>query len=185
MNIRKLSIPGCYEINPTILSDERGLFVKTFHKDIFMANGLIYKFAEEYYSVSRKGVLRGLHFQVPPMHHFKIVYCTSGKVFDAIVDIRKGSPAFGTFNTIHMSAALGNMLYLPPGIAHGFYVLSREATLMYMVSSVHSAVHDSGILWNSLGIPWPDRNPVISERDRSLTDFADFQSPFVFEEEER
>lgn len=178
--IRELSIPDCYEIRPAVLTDERGSFIKTFHRDIFIANGLFHDFAEEYYTKSHKGVLRGLHFQVPPMEHFKMVYCASGEVFDAIIDIRKGSPAYGRFETVRLNAETGNILHLAPGIAHGFYVPDGEAVMIYKVSTMYSAGHDSGILWSSIDIPWPDKNPVISQRDRSFKSLAEFQSPFVY-----
>lgn len=177
----KTSIPGCYEINPPIFTDERGIFVKTFHQEVFAAHGLVSEFAEEYYSVSRRGVLRGLHFQVPPRDHTKVVYCVAGEVFDAVVDLRIGSPAYGRFETFKLSAERANMIYIPPGLAHGFYVLSQTATIIYNVSTVYSPEHDTGIRWDTVGIPWPDSSPVISGKDGGLSSFSDFVSPFVYQ----
>ncbi len=181
MKIIKTIIPGCFEIVPNIFKDERGLFVKTFHQDIFEENRLNIQWAEEYYSISRQGVLRGLHFQLPPHDHVKLVYCLYGEVFDAVVDLRKGSPTFGKYAIFRLNADQANMLYIPSGLAHGFYTLTETATMMYKVSTVYAPEHDTGILWNSANIPWPDTNPIISARDRGFIPLKSFQSPFVFE----
>lgn len=173
-----MPIPGCHEIVPAVFRDGRGAFVKTFHHDLFAAQGLVTEWKEEFYSVSRKGVLRGLHFQLPPHDHAKLVYCTDGEVLDAVVDLRKGSPTFGYSITKELKASTGNMLYIPSGLAHGFYVLSSSATMMYKTSTVHAPSHDSGIRWDSAGIAWPDEAPVVSERDSWLATLAEFNSPF-------
>jgi len=180
MQIIQTDITGCYEIQPKIFTDLRGNFVKTYHEEVFLAHGLATKFAEEYYSFSRKGVLRGLHFQLPPHDHVKMVYCILGKVFDAIVDLRKGSPTYGQYAVFELSSEKANSLYLAPGIAHGFYVLSDSAIVVYKVTTVYSPEHDTGIRWNSCRIPWPDAEPLLSERDQGLQAFAEFDSSFVY-----
>ena len=180
IEIRQTEILGCFEIIPKVLKDERGTFVKTFHQDIFKANGLETHFAEEYYSFSHKRVLRGLHFQLPPMDHVKLVYCIFGKVLDAVVDLRVGSPTYGKFEIFELSSEKANMIYIPKGLAHGFYVESENAIMMYKVTTVYSPEHDTGILWNSVDIPWPDEKPIISQRDSQFQTFADFQSPFRY-----
>jgi dTDP-4-dehydrorhamnose 3,5-epimerase len=182
MRLIKSPIPGCYEIHPVIFNDERGSFVKTFHADFFSSHGLVSHFVEEYYSHSLQGVLRGLHFQLPPREHEKVVYCVSGEVFDVVVDLRRGSPSYGMFETFILNADKANMVYIPAGLAHGFYALTR-ATMMYKVSSLYSPAHDTGILWNSLTIPWPDRNPIISKRDSRFPAFRDFDNPFRYKTE--
>lgn len=181
MTLKETALPGCCEVQTRILRDHRGAFVKTFHTEAFREVGLATDWREEYYTVSRRGILRGLHFQCPPHDHEKIVYCTAGTVLDAVVDLRKGSPSYGRHLFLELSAEKGNMLYIPRGLAHGFYVTSEAATLMYKVSSVYTPDHDSGILWNSAGIPWPDANPEISVRDAGLVALEDFSSPFIFE----
>jgi dTDP-4-dehydrorhamnose 3,5-epimerase len=173
-------IPGCFEIQPVVFKDERGLFVKTFHEQVFAQHGLETHFAETYYSRSYKGVLRGLHFQVPPYDHAKLVYCIAGRVKDVVVDLRVGSPTYGEFASFLLSAETANMVYVPRGLAHGFYTLSDSAIMMYKVTSVYSPQHDTGIRWDSVGIDWPNDNPIISERDRQFVPLADFQSPFRF-----
>jgi dTDP-4-dehydrorhamnose 3,5-epimerase len=178
--IRQTKIPGCLEILPQKLKDKRGFFVKTFHKDMFRKYLLETDFVEEYYSFSYKRVLRGLHFQVPPMDHVKLVYCISGKVLDVVVDLRIGSPTYGEFEMFDLSSEKANMIYIPKGLAHGFYVLSDNAIMVYKVSTFYSPEHDTGILWNSVGIPWPDEKPIISKRDSEFLSFKDFKSPFFY-----
>ncbi|NJN75339.1 MAG: dTDP-4-dehydrorhamnose 3,5-epimerase [Synechococcaceae cyanobacterium RL_1_2] len=182
MELNKTKITGCYELVPKIFQDDRGIFVKTFHTEIFKNYGLDCQFAEEYYSYSYKDVLRGLHFQTPPKDHTKIVYCVAGAVTDVVVDLRVGSPSYGEFAVFDLNAETANLIYIPPGLAHGFQVKSDMAIMMYKVSTVYSPQHDSGILWNSMDIPWRDKNPIISQRDSQFIKFTDFNSPFVYGE---
>lgn len=181
MRITETSLPGCYEIQPNIFKDQRGRFIKVFHQEIFADFGLVSHFAEDYYSVSHRRVLRGLHFQVPPYDHAKLVFCLDGQILDAVVDLRVGSPLYGRCATFELSGSKANMLYISPGLAHGFYVVTDKATVMYKVTTVYSPEHDTGIIWNSAGIPWPDSQPIISSRDGGFVTLAEFQSPFKFE----
>jgi dTDP-4-dehydrorhamnose 3,5-epimerase len=181
MLINKTKIPGCFELTVFKTEDARGSFVKTFHKDLFEQNGLNTGFAEEYYSHSVRGVIRGLHFQTPPMAHTKLVYCAHGTVMDAVVDLRVGSPTYGQHEVVELSADKGNLLYIPKGLSHGFAVLSDGAVVVYNVTTIYSPECDMGILWNSVGIPWLDNNPIMSERDKTFVTFEEFDSPFVFE----
>lgn len=180
VDIGRTKIPGCLEILPKIFKDDRGLFVKTSHQDVFEERGLETHFEEEYYSLSYQGVLRGLHFQLPPMDHVKLVYCVLGKVMDVVVDLRIGSPTYGDFEIFQLSSEKANMIYIPKGLAHGFYILSDNEVMMYKVTTVYSEKHDTGILWNSAGIPWPDEKPIISKRDSEFKPFKDFKSPFIY-----
>lgn len=175
-------IPGCYEIRPHIHKDERGVFVKTFHVSAFASMGMCTNYAEEYYSVSNKGVIRGMHFQLPPHDHIKLVYCTDGAVMDVIVDLRKGSPTFGKHASFKLSSEKANMIYIPKGIAHGFCVLSERATMIYKVTSVYAQESDCGIRWDSAGICWPIADPILSVRDQRFSSLEQFESPFFFEE---
>jgi dTDP-4-dehydrorhamnose 3,5-epimerase len=183
MQIIPTALAGCYQIIPTILRDERGSFVKVFHEDIFRQHGLAVEYAEEYYSVSHRNVLRGLHFQTPPKQHAKLVYCVQGAVLDAALDLRRGSPSYGQHLTLELSAENGFMLYLPVGLAHGFYTLSEQATMVYKVGSTYSPEHDAGVSWDSAGIAWPTDQPLLSPRDRRFAALADFDSPFQFDGE--
>lgn len=180
MRFKELSLPGCFEIKPIILEDTRGRFIKTFHKPTFLDQGLESPEAEEYYTTSDANVLRGLHFQTPPMDHVKLVYCVSGRVLDVVLDIRLGSPTYGKHVTLELSHEQANMIYIPRGIAHGFCVLEGPATMVYRASEVYSCNHDKGVLWHSAGISWPTQNPVISDRDREFPEFAAFESPFEY-----
>lgn len=175
---RTTNLEGCFELFSAIRKDNRGCFVKTFHEEEFQKINFPLKYKEEYYSVSYKGVLRGLHFQLPPAEHEKIVYCPSGRVLDAVVDLRKNSATYGKYALIELSAEKGNMLYIPKGMAHGFYTCSDQAIMMYKVTSLYSPEKDSGILWDSAGIPWPDMDPVLSVRDKTFSTLDNFNSPF-------
>jgi dTDP-4-dehydrorhamnose 3,5-epimerase len=137
-------ISDCFQVQPRILADERGRFVKVFHNEAFIELGLKTYFIEEYYSCSRFRVVRGLQFQSPPVDHIKIIYCVEGEVLDVVPYIRVDSPSYG------------------------FYVKSEKTTLVYKVSSVHCPQHDNGILWSSANINWPNNKPLLSDRDLSL-----------------
>ena len=180
-NINQSTIKGCLELIPKIFYDERGSFVKVFHSEAFKSLGLEEVFQEDYYSKSLKGVIRGLHFQLPPQEHSKIVYCVNGSVFDVVVDLRVGSPTFGKYETFNLNSNDANMIYIPKGLAHGFCSLSESSTLIYKTSTTYHPKCDSGILWNSVSIDWPTKKPVISDRDSSFKPFSDFVSPFKYE----
>jgi dTDP-4-dehydrorhamnose 3,5-epimerase len=181
-SIRATGIPGCFEIQPRVLGDCRGRFVKIFHREAFAALGLETELVEEYFTESRRGVIRGLHFQTPPMDHIKVVFCVSGCVRDAVVDLRRGSPSFGCYELFELNAETANMVYIPKGLAHGFCTLSSSATLVYKTSTVYSPEHDAGVLWNSAGIPWSVTDPVLSDRDGSHPPLARYRSPFIYEQ---
>ena len=178
MKLKKTGIEGCYEVLPLDLKDHRGRFVKPYHQDEFKEAGLDLTVREEYYSVSKKNVLRGLHFQLPPKATIKLVTCLDGAILDAVVDLRKQSPTYLNYFTIELSEEKGNLLYIPEGLAHGFCTLSEEATVLYMCSAVYSPEHDTGIRWDSAGIPWPVKKPVVSGKDQHLVTLEEFFSPF-------
>jgi dTDP-4-dehydrorhamnose 3,5-epimerase len=182
---RETELPGCFELQSKVFQDERGLFIKTFHSEMFTEIGLQTEWAEEFYSISHKGVLRGLHFQIPPHDHDKLVYCVSGEILDVVVDLRIGSPSYGKTCIFELRADIANMVYIPRGMAHGFYTLSDSAAMVYKVSTVHAPSNDAGILWNSVDVPWPNTNPTISQRDRSFPTLSDFVSPFIYKKENR
>ena len=177
-DVRQTPLAGCVELAPTVHEDRRGRFAKVFHEPTFARLGLETQFAEEYFSVSRQGVLRGMHFQVPPHDHAKLVYLVAGSVLDVVLDLRAGSPSFGRCATFELSADAVTMVYVPRGCAHGFYVRAGPATMVYRTSTVHSPEHDTGVHWKSVGVEWPDGDPVVSERDDRLPALQDFRSPF-------
>ena len=178
MKITEFKIKGCFLIKPKIFSDVRGCFVKTYQENFFNKAGIKTHFAEEFYSSSGKGVLRGMHFQSPPADHEKLVYCIRGSVLDVFLDLRKKSPTYSQFEAVELNAATSEEIFMARGIAHGFLSLTDGSMLVYKTSQVHSPQMDSGILWNSFGFEWPQNNPITSERDSQLTPFGEFNSPF-------
>jgi len=180
-DLKPSKLSGCFELQPKVFDDARGRFVKVFHAEAFAAQGLKTDFAEEYYSVSYKNVIRGMHFQLPPMDHVKMVYCVEGEVIDAVVDLRVGSPTYGQYTLFELSAAKANSIYIPKGMAHGFCVRSEQAIMVYKVNTIYSPAHDAGILWNSVGIQWPTGNAVLSARDQGFPTLEQFKSPFRYE----
>jgi dTDP-4-dehydrorhamnose 3,5-epimerase len=174
MKLIETALPGCFEIRPVLHKDARGAFVKHFQETLFRKLGLETGFKEEFYSHSRKGVLRGLHFQTAPFAQEKAVYCLQGKVMDVIVDLRPESSTYGRHAVVELDAELANGVYIPRGMAHGFLTLSEQATLLYKVSEEYAPAHDTGILWSSCGISWPLADPILSDRDRAFPTLADY-----------
>lgn len=180
MKINKTGLPGCLEICPRKFTDRRGSFVKSYHQREFEEAGLCTEFPEAFYSRSHAGVIRGMHFMLPPEDHFKLVYCVSGRATDVVLDLRVGSPTYGQHTMVELNEMCGNMLYLEPGLAHGFCVPRGEAILSYRVSTMHSAAHDCGVRWDSARIDWPVDDPIVSDRDATFPALADFVSPFLY-----
>jgi len=178
MRIVGTSLIDCFELLPAIHEDRRGRFVKVFQKSELQSTGMDCCFSESYYTVSRKDVLRGLHFQIPPAACSKIVYCVHGAVWDVVLDIRKSSKTYGRYHSVELSAHKGNGVIVAAGFAHGFLALSRGATVLYLVTAEYDATCDAGILWNSAGIKWPVESPTISPRDAGFVSFQEFRTPF-------
>lgn len=178
--LRPTAIPGCIEIAPRIHSDPRGTFVKTLHEPFFREHGLRADFREAFHSLSHRGVLRGLHFQSPPNAQVKLVHCVAGRALDAVVDLRVGSPTFGAHALVELDAARANLLYIPEGLAHGFYAPDDDTVMVYFATLPHSPDDDTGVLWSSAGIDWPDAAPLVSDRDRAFPAMAAFASPFRY-----
>jgi len=176
-----LKLPGCKLIQSKKHTDTRGVFQKIYNDSFFIKNNMRIKIMEQYYSISKKNVLRGMHFQLPEMDLEKVVYCICGEIMDVIVDLRVGSPTYGEHDIINLNSKDGEIVFLPKGIAHGFYSLNDDSIVVYNVSAEYSRQHDFGILWSSLDIDWPGE-PVVSERDLSFPKLSDFRSPFVFSE---
>lgn len=181
MVIEELDFTGCFLITPRVFNDLRGRFVKTYHEETFASAGINVAFQEEYYSLSHRGVIRGLHFQLPPHDHVKMVYCPKGSVFDAFVDVRKDSRTYLQHRNVELNEDNGSVLVLAKGIAHGFCALDDNSLMVYKTTSVYCPESDAGVLWNSCGIKWPTAaNPdTLSERDKAFPALSDFDSPFV------
>lgn len=159
-------------------TDNRGLFVKTFHDATLKAQGIGFELKESYFSISRKDVIRGMHFQLPPHQHSKIVFCPQGAIMDVIVDLRKASPTYGQYQVQVLSAENHKAFYIPEGFAHGFKSLTDEAITYYLVSSEYHKESDTGIRFDSIGFDWQVDHPVISGRDMSFVALKEFESPF-------
>lgn len=182
MQVRESVVPGCVEVLPAVHRDERGTFAKPFHASTFAALGMATEWKELFFSASARGVIRGLHFQVPPAAHAKLVCCVAGEAFDVVVDLRAGSPAYGGFATFHLRAEAMNAAFAPEGTAHGFAALTDGAVVAYAVSSEHAPACDTGLRWDSVpGIPWPFDTPTVSERDAALPRLDTFDTPFRYE----
>lgn len=154
-------------IKPKIYKDSRGFFMETFKASGFADAGINAEFIQDNQSRSVKGVLRGLHYQLPPAAQAKLVRCLTGKIFDVAVDIRKNSATYGQWVGAALSAETGEMLYIPQGFAHGFLTLSETANVLYKVSGNYSPQHERGIIWNDadIGIAWPEGDVLLSEKD--------------------
>lgn len=178
MQITATKIAGVFEIELPRFEDLRGSFIKSFHLPSLEAQGLHFDLKESYFSFSKKNVIRGMHFQLPPHDHEKIVFCPQGKILDVIVDIRKDSATFGQHVALELSRENHKAVYIPKGCAHGFLSLENDAMTYYLVSSAYHPDSDTGILYNSFGKDWTVKNPIVSERDLSFTALEEFQSPF-------
>lgn len=177
MIVLKELLPGCFLLRPKRVDDRRGSFVKTYHEGMCRALGVQLDIREEFYSVSRKDVIRGMHFQLPPHEHNKLVYCSHGAVRDVLLDLRKG-PGYGGVASAEISAENAHLVFIPKGVAHGFVALTDEALMLYKTSTVHSPESDCGILWDSFKFDWRCALPILSERDANHLPLAKFVSPF-------
>jgi dTDP-4-dehydrorhamnose 3,5-epimerase len=180
---QRLEIPEVILIEAQAFEDERGFFSETYKRSEFQACGLPEVFVQDNYSYSIHGVLRGLHYQKHPKAQGKLVKVIRGEIFDAAVDIRKGSPTYGRWVGTILSDRNCRMLYVPVGFAHGLCVLSKDADVLYKVTAEYAQELDRGIRWNDpdLGIRWPVHNPVLSPKDARLPCLKDADHNFVYD----
>jgi dTDP-4-dehydrorhamnose 3,5-epimerase len=173
LKIQETALPGVLLIELKVFGDERGFFMETYRLDTFEAAG-IPPFVQDNHSRSARGVLRGLHYQ-EPNGQGKLVRCTRGAIFDVAVDIRSGSPAFGRWFGIELSEANKQMLWIPPGFAHGFCALEDDSDLVYKCTTLYDQPSDRAILWNdpAIGIEWPIASPVLSPKDAAAPRLAE------------
>lgn len=170
MNVIDTTIPDVKIFEPKVFGDERGFFFESFSQKFFEeATGLKRTFVQDNHSKSAKGVLRGLHYQLPPMAQGKLVRVVQGEVFDVAVDIRKSSPTFGQWVGVHLSAENKRQLWVPEGFAHGFLTLSDTAEFLYKTTNYYSPAHEGAIIWNdpALNIEWPEAGDIqVSGKDQ-------------------
>ena len=189
-NFITTKIPDLYIIEPKVFGDNRGYFMESYSQKDFAEAGLTMNFVQDNESKSRKGVLRGLHFQTKHTQG-KLVHVTQGEVWDVAVDLRKGSPTYGQWEGVYLSAENKRQFYVPEGFAHGFVVTSEEAVFNYKCTDFYAPEYDSGLLWNDpeVGIEWPLDGIVeilLSEKDKkqkTLKELTDL--PFVYEGESK
>ena len=173
MNIEATAIPGVLIVHPAVFGDERGFFMESFNERAMRELELDAHFVQDSHSRSARNVLRGLHYQITQPQG-KLVRVVNGKVFDVAVDLRQGSPAFGKWVGIELSAENKRMLWLPPGMAHGFLVLSQSADFLYKATDYYAPKAERSLLWNDpdLGIEWPlNGKPILSAKDVAGTPF--------------
>ena len=173
--------------NPVLLKskifyDERGYFFETYKKPDFQAFGFTDEFIQDNVSRSYKNVLRGMHYQLDPKSQGKLVCCLKGEILDVIVDMRKGSPNFGKWQSYALSNDSGYVLYVPEGFAHGFLVKTDEAIFLYKTTKENSPAHEAGFVWNDpeVNIDWGIYEPNVSEKDKKLPLFKDAIYNFVY-----
>ena len=162
-----LDIQDVILIKPKVFRDERGFFMEFYKKPDFEDAGIKNIFIQDNHSYSKKGILRGLHFQLNPYSQAKLVKCVVGEIFDVAVDLRRDSPTFGKYVSVTLSSENNYMLYIPRGFAHGFQVLSEYAHVIYKVDNIYAPEYESGLIWNDpdVNIKWPIKNPILSEKD--------------------
>ena len=167
---QRLEIPGVVLIEGQRFEDDRGFFLETYQMSEFSANGIPPAFVQDNYSHSVRGVLRGLHYQKHPKAQGKLVMVLKGQIFDVAVDIRERASTYGKWVGVVLSADNLRMLYIPPGFAHGFYVQSEEADVIYKVTEEYAPELDRGIIWNDpdIGVQWPITEPILSPKDARL-----------------
>jgi dTDP-4-dehydrorhamnose 3,5-epimerase len=174
MKVTDTQIPEIKIIEPTLFEDDRGFFIESYNQQRFEeAIGYAVNFVQDNHSKSAKGVLRGLHYQLPPKAQGKLVHVIQGEVFDVAVDIRKSSPTFGQWFGLMLTAENKKQLWIPAGFAHGFMTLSDTAEFLYKTTDYYSPEHERSIHWNdsSIGIKWPTTNsPILSLKDNVALD---------------
>lgn len=167
MEFLPLEIPEVLVIKPDVFTDDRGYFFESFHKEKFASNGIDLPFLQDNESKSQKGVLRGLHFQLPPFEQGKLVRVIKGAVLDVAVDIRKNSPTFGKWVSVTLSEENKLMCWIPSGFAHGFLTLYDNTIFSYKCTNVYNKASEGSIKWNdpAVGIDWGMSNPILSHKD--------------------
>lgn len=185
----RLDIPDVVLITPTRFADDRGFFMETYKKSKFVKAGIPSEFCQDNCSESRKGVVRGLHYQLEPAAQGKLLRALSGSLYEVAVDIRKGSPSFGKWTGALLSADKGSILWIPPGFAAGVVALEDRSQLAYKTTGEYSKPHERGILWNDpdIGIRWPGSfaSPIVSDKDRIHPRLREAETNFVYTVEGR
>ena len=175
MKLIETGLPGCVVIEPAVFGDERGFFYEGWNAARFAEHGLPTQFVQHNVSRSQRGVLRGLHYQWPHNVQGKLVSVLEGEVYDVAVDIRRGSPTFGQWAAVMLSAGNKRQVWIPEGFAHGFAVVSERAVFSYLCTAVYDKAADAGVRWDdpAIGIDWPVAEPQLSAKDAVAPLLAD------------
>ncbi len=174
MKFESTLVEGCTLVTLDSFPDSRGSFTKIFNESMYKKHGIDMHCKEQFYSTSRKNVLRGMHFQREPYTHSKLIICMAGSVLDVVLDIRKDSTTFGKSASFHLEEGDGKAVFIPEGLAHGFLSLQENSVLFYNATSEQEQSAEGGILWNSFGFDWPCKDPILSERDTSHESFDSY-----------
>ncbi len=175
--LENLGMEGLLLLKSDVYKDDRGFFIETYKDSVFSQLGLP-KFVQDNFSFSKKGVLRGLHYQLAPKAQGKLVRCLEGKIWDVAVDIRKGSPTYGKWQGLELLGEDGQALYIPEGFAHGFVTISEVARVLYKTTAEYAPELERGIVWNDpdLKIAWPMEKPILAARDGAFPRFKDIET---------
>jgi len=176
MEIIKTNFQDLFLMNYSSFNDNRGEFVKTIHAETFQHHGLEHQFSESFYSVSKKNVIRGMHFQIAPADHVKLVYVITGAILDVVLDIRKESTTYGEFFSVILNSNNRKGIYIGKGFAHGFLSLEDNTTVEYHTSTSQDRSLEGGIRYDSFGFEWNIDEPILSVRDQEFISFLEFKS---------
>ena len=189
MQVHETGFSGLLVLEPRVFQDERGFFLESYNRESFGKLGIRCEFVQDNHAYSRdSGVLRGFHFQTPPAAQAKLVWVTRGAVLDVVVDLRKGSPTFGQWRHVILSAANFKRMFIPRGFGHAYVTIMPDTEFQYKVDAPYTPECEGGIVWDDpdINMEWAvalqGRAPVMSEKDKRLPKLADFDSPFIYEE---
>jgi len=189
MQVHETGFSGLFVLVPRVFQDERGFFLESYNRESFKKLGIDREFVQDNHAYSKDiGVLRGFHFQTPPAAQAKLVWVTRGAVLDVVVDLRKGSPTYGHYRHVILSAANFKRMFIPRGFGHAYVTIMPDTEFQYKVDGPYSPEHEGGIAWDcpDINMEWAvaldGRTPILSEKDRRLPMLADFDSPFIYED---
>lgn len=179
-DFQPLDIPDVVLVRSKRHVDERGFFQESYRESAFAEVGIVARFVQDNVARSTRHVLRGLHYQLPPHAQGKLVGVSSGRIFDVAVDLRVGGPTFGNWVGAELDADSGQLLWIPPGFAHGYLVLSQVADVHYKVTAEYDPALDRGVLWNdpAIGVVWPVSDPIVSAKDLTQPTLDASDNPF-------
>lgn len=182
-SFRRLGIPDVILVEPVVFPDERGFFAELYKRTPFLSEGIPYDFVQVNLSKSRRGVVRGLHYQLRPMEQGKLVTVLRGRILDVAVDIRRGSPWYGRYVAVELAANEPRLLWVPPGFAHGFQALEDGTLVLYLVTKEYSPEHERCIKWDDpdIGVDWPIKEGVLlSEKDQRCPPLRGAETNFEY-----